>query len=101
MSACFIIGWIHEGSQADGINSMIFQNLETIFFLTIVVVKLVSGSFHLGQPTDVGTFCKRIICCRRILRWSLFAASCEQDDGKKENDYSDWCVSHFRRFWQW
>jgi hypothetical protein len=49
---------IHPDSQPDGIHAHIPEQTQAFRFTTIFIIKFISSSLHLSQPTHISTFGK-------------------------------------------
>ena len=58
VAAVRVVGRIHPGAQADGVDAVVLQDLETILLFSFVVAEGVTTRLHLRQPTDIGSFCE-------------------------------------------
>jgi hypothetical protein len=74
---------VDPDAEADGIDSLVLQDLQAILGLSVVAVKWRAGRFHFRQPADVGAFRKR----RGGLGGSKMAEAGQEQPGEEDTHF--------------
>jgi hypothetical protein len=77
------IGWINPYPEAERIHAQSLQDIDTVLFLSLTVVKFDAFGFHLTQPAYVCTFREAVFHRRIYIRRLSFRARKEKQKNEQ------------------